>query len=113
MPNSKKKGNAYELKIAHEFIEMGWGRCVSSRSESKRMDDKGVDLCYTEPFYIQAKAWESAPSYHKVLDEMPDGNNYNLLFHKRNRKGEVVVMKKEVFYEILQKLIKAKVICPK
>jgi len=53
---------------------------------------------------IQAKATESTPSYHSLLKEMPDDNNYNVIFHKRNNRGEVVVLSKEDFYQIIEML---------
>lgn len=108
----RAKGHKYELDIVKIFKELGWD-CVTSRSESKRTDDAGVDICYTSPFSIQAKAWESAPSYHKVLASMPrKKGNYNLLFHKRNRQGSVVVMTQEDFLEILEMLVVNKIITP-
>ena len=40
----RRRGNNYELKIAHELEELGYEEVLTSRSESKRMDDAGVDL---------------------------------------------------------------------
>lgn len=97
MVHAKNKGNGYERKIASEFRQLGFDDAVTSRSESKAMDDAGVDLCGTEPFNVQCKALERAPNYHQVLAGMPD-KGINVLFHKRNRAGEVVVMRKEDFY---------------
>lgn len=111
--NSRAKGNTYELRIAKLFQELGWGNCVSSRSESKRTDDLGIDLCYTTPFAIQAKAWERAPSYHEVLSSMPQKKGiFNVLFHKKNRKGSIVAMSEADFIEIVKLLLKHKVIKP-
>jgi len=98
--NNRKKGNQYETDLAVELREF-FPNVVTSRSESKRTDDKGVDFCYTAPFNIQAKAWERAPSYHTVLSEMPKDLNDNVIFHKKNHKGTVVIMSKETFYNIL------------
>lgn len=111
--NGKKKGNAYELVVAAWHKAKGWMGVVSSRSESKRKDDAGVDLCYTDPFNIQAKAWESAPSYHKVLNKMPKDHNINLLFHKRNRQGTIVVMTLEDWDELLDMMILNGIIKPR
>jgi len=99
--NNRKKGNQYETDLAVELREF-FPEVVTSRSESKRTDDKGVDFCYTAPFNIQAKAWERAPSYHAVLKEMPDWDgNMNVIFHKKNHKGTVVIMTKETFYKLI------------
>lgn len=108
----RAKGHNYELQIVKLFKELGWD-CVTSRSESKRTDDAGVDVCYTSPFSIQAKCWESAPSYHKVLAKMPRKNgNFNLLFHKRNHQGSVVVINQEDFIEIVKMLIESGAVKP-
>ena len=108
--NSRKVGNAYELSIRKEMIELGWEECQTSRYASKMLDDAKVDLAKTDPFNIQCKRWTSAPSYHTVLDQMPKDTNYNVIVHKRPHKGEVVVMSKADFYEILEMLIKNKII---
>ncbi len=106
--NSRTKGHAYELQIIKLFKDLGWTSCVSSRSESKRTDDQGIDLCYTDPWQIQAKAWESAPSYHAVLEKMPKKKGiFNVIFHKRNRKGSVVVMSEDDFLAILNMLLES------
>jgi hypothetical protein len=44
---------------------------------------------------------ERTPSYHDVLSRMPEDGHINVVFHKRNRKGEVVVMKKADFYKMM------------
>jgi hypothetical protein len=113
MINSRTKGNRYELDIIKLFKSLGWEEAVSSRSESKRKDDAGIDICYTDPFHIQAKAWERAPSYHEVLKSMPQiKGKYNLIFHKRNRQGAVVVLSQEDFLELLDMLIANQIIKP-
>lgn len=111
MPHSKNKGSAYERKLAIEFRGLGFEDCKTSRFESKMLDDLGVDLTNTGCFNVQAKAVERmTKSYHDILSSMPRDNNYNTIFHKRNRKGEVVVMTKEDFYEILEMLIKSGIV---
>lgn len=102
MVNARDKGHAYERKIAEEFRAMGYAECVTSRSESRNWDDAGVDLCNTGAWNIQCKALERTPPYHDILSTMPSGVNINVIFHKRNRKGEVVVMSKENFYKMMK-----------
>lgn len=41
---NKRRGNQYEQKIAKELRELGFEGCVTSRSESKSMDDQKVDI---------------------------------------------------------------------
>ena len=62
---SRTKGHSYETKIAKEFRELGYTGVVTSRSESKSMDDKKVDLIDTEgklPYYVQLKKTQNTPS---------------------------------------------------
>jgi len=108
--NSRNKGNKYERDIAKEFRDMGFVDCKTSRYESKMLDDMKVDLTNTGIFNVQLKHVERLGAYHKILDSMPKDNNYNVIFHKRNRLGEVVVMTKEDFYDILQMLINTDIV---
>jgi hypothetical protein len=110
--NPRKKGHGYELQIRDWFRELGWTKAVSSRSESKNKDDQGIDLCFTDPFSVQAKAVEKLGSIHDVLAKMPNDSNYNVVFHKRNRKGTIVAMNIEDFKEILEMLIANRIIKP-
>lgn len=100
--NARAKGNQYELATIKKLKELGWTEACSSRSESKRLDDKGVDICYTPPLNIQCKAVERLGSYHSILDSMPDDKNFNIIFHKRNRQGTVVAMTEEDFFKLLK-----------
>jgi len=102
--NSRSVGHTYERIIRREMIELGWDKCVTSRYGSKEMDDQLVDLLHTPPFNLQIKRWKSAPSYHDILNAMPKDSNYNVIIHKRPNRGEVVVMSKSDFYEIIKML---------
>ena len=104
MVNRRQVGHDYERAIRLELIDLGWIDCQTSRYASKETDDANVDFVNTSPFQIQAKRWKSAPSYHDVLSSMPQNENYNVIFHKRPQKGEVVVMSKEDFYELIKML---------
>ena len=100
--NQRQKGNQYERDLMNELKEF-FPDCVTARSESKSTDDKGIDFCYTGKFAIQAKAWERAPSYHDVLKGMiKAGEGLPVILHKRNHKGTVAVMPKDVFYMMLR-----------
>lgn len=95
--NARKKGHSFELIVRDFFRDLGYTECVSSRSESKNLDDKGVDLCYTGPFYVQCKAVENLGSIHAVLAKMPKEHKLNVVFHKKNRQGTIVAMDIETF----------------
>lgn len=104
--NAKKKGNKYECDIAKVFRDLGYSHCQTARYESKFLDDNKVDLTNTGSFHVQTKAQEKSPPYHTLLKEMlqREGKR-NIIFHKRNRKGTVVVMSQEDFIDILKLLI--------
>ena len=121
--NSRLKGHSYELSVAKLFREeLGYSSCVSSRSESKRLDALKVDLCYTAPFFIQCKAVEKLGCVHDILASMPKtrssdkgflkGYNYNVVFHKKNRKGSIVCMTMEDFIDIVKSMIEHGAIKP-
>ena len=105
MGNNRRAGHSYERQLAQEFREIGFVDCVTSRAESKTRDDQGVDLMNTGPLNVQAKRYKAAPSYHAVLDAMPEEKGQiNCIFHKRPHKGEVVVMGKADFMELVEML---------
>ena len=85
--NSRAKGHAYERKIITEMWRW-FPDVVSSRSESKRADDKMKDLMYTGKLCIQCKATETSPSYSVILKQMKINfpNETPLIFRKQNRK---------------------------
>lgn len=103
-PSSRRtKGHSYERDIADKFRQAGYEECVTSRSESKRLDDAGVDLCYTDPWQVQCKNQERmSPGPHELLASMPKNGKFNTVFHKRNRKGTVVYMDEETFWELVK-----------
>ncbi|MCD4697863.1 MAG: hypothetical protein K8S16_16680 [Bacteroidales bacterium] len=106
---ARTKGHNYERKIRREFIEIGFSDCNTSRYESIKRDQAKVDLCNTGVFNIQCKAVEKGINYQKLLSEMPQETNYNIILHKKNRK-EIAVLSKADFYELLNMLIKNKII---
>jgi len=107
---ARLKGHAFERKMAEWWRTQGFEKCLTSRFESKLLDDKKVDLTNTGPFYCQCKAVENLGSIHKVLSEMPKEEKYNLVFHQRSRQGIIVAMMLEDFEEILNMLTQNKII---
>lgn len=109
--SARNKGNSFEREIMAFFKSLGFDKCKTSRNESKTRDDLKIDLCFTEPFNVQCKAHESIkPSVHEILfKEMPNENNYNLLFWKRNGKGTIVAMSLDDFECIFNVFIRERV----
>lgn len=111
--NPRAKGHSLERRLAKEFRDRGYVECLTSRLESRRQDDLGIDLCHTGPFCVQAKAVENLGPAHAILAKMPQKKGkFNLVFHKRNNKGTIVSMTESDFFEILEMLIKSKAITP-
>ena len=99
--NSRTKGHTFERSMA-EKLRAVWPDCFTTRFKgSLWLDHCGVDLVGTPGYNIQLKATERAPSYHDILDYMPKGHNKNIIIHKRNHKGSVVVMRLDDFIELI------------
>lgn len=107
---SRDKGHKYEREIAKELRELGFEYVETSRYASRKLDNAKVDIYGMPMFNVQCKAVESLSAPHGLLKQMPDDENYNVVFNKKNNKGTIVVMMKEDFYEILTMLKVNKII---
>lgn len=96
-----------------ELKDLGYSGCVTSRSESKSMDDKKIDIIDTEnklPCYIQAKATMNTPDYFGIEKNCPLKDRPFVIFWKKIKattstfrsEGEVVILPKEFFYKLIQ-----------
>lgn len=112
--NNRRKGCQYERDLARLFREMGWVNCETSRYASKKLDDLKVDLTETFPFQVQAKSVQRLSSPHAILKSMPKiEGTYNVIFNKKLREGEVVIISKDHFIEMIQLMIQSGAITPK
>ena len=110
---SRNKGSTYERLLAQSYRDLWFLDCVTARSESKRTDDKWIDLCYTEPFIVQAKCYKIfgiAQAIH-TLKHMPDEDTHRICHVKisrkdrpADRKWSVVVLLEEDWFEIVTML---------
>jgi len=97
---ARKKGHFFETWFCAKLRKLGFD-AITSRSESKRLDDAGVDVVDNTPFYFQLKAVERlAPGYHDIIKGMPTEKT-RVIIHKRNNKGTVAVMMLEDFEKLL------------
>lgn len=117
---NRQAGNRFECDIVKELKQMGY-EVVTSRSESRSMDNKKVDVFSplgthpdrVFPYYVQAKFTASNPSYSSLLETMP-GDRPGVVFHRKSEAyrcrdektryrnaGEYVIMTKELFYKLL------------
>ncbi len=106
---SRRKGNNWELEIIHSLKEIGYRGCVSSRSESKRMDNAKVDIVDSNnqlPCYIQAKATKNIPNYHKIAQECTLKDLPFVIACKQENKLPIVILPIDFFYELLKLKLK-------
>ena len=90
--NSRLKGHGFERAMALRLREI-WPECYTTRFKgSSWLDYSGVDLVGTPGFNVQLKALERSPAYHDILNNMTKDENTNIIIHKRNNKGCVVVL---------------------
>jgi len=113
---NKTAGSNWERKIVNELKEIGFKSVVTSRAESRNLDNKKVDVFCTEnefPYYIQAKCYQNYPKLNDLINNDDVCKKRPMLvFHQKTiKKGtrfytedEFVSMKKEVFYNILKQL---------
>lgn len=110
---NRSAGIRAELQIRAELIELGFDKVVTTRSESKRLDDQGVDLIQLPnptielPVYIQVKKSIQTPS--SDLLEVNLDKPLAVIHQKQVKKGrrfytknEYVFMTKELFYKLLK-----------
>lgn len=116
--NNKTAGNSWERecvnKLKHIFPNM-----VTSRSESKSLDDDKIDLANKRPhingflpFEFQCKNMASPIDYIEELAKMP-GVNPRIVLHKKTKKsgklfmtkGLLAVMSIDDFIPLLEELI--------
>ncbi len=100
--SARAKGNQFEVKFCQLLVNKGF-TAVTARSESKRLDDSGVDISTDCPFNFQLKAHEKGIGTHKLLKSMPN-DKPPVLVHKRNHQGVVVSMYLEDFLKLLWQL---------
>ena len=101
MINSRDKGKRFELSIAKVWMRLFGGQVERSSFVSKKLDDMGVDLTGTDPFYIQCKAHERSLDLHTILENMPHDGHYNVVVHKRNHRPPIAALHLEDFLELL------------
>jgi len=101
--NSKQKGNRFEREAAAILRAEIWPECYTSRFMGSAWDDyNGIDLTGTGNYQVQCKNTERTPAYHLILADMPQNGKTNIVIHKRNNSGAVVVMTFEDFIKILK-----------
>ena len=113
LKRNRARGNSYECKIAKELRELGYSGVVTSRSESKAMDNMKIDLIDTEnrlPINCQIKSTIKYPNYLEIKKTCPLKDKPFVLFWSVIKptestfrsEGEVVILEKSFFYKLLE-----------
>lgn len=118
---NKNAGGAWERTIVKKLDEYGFKGLGTSRNISRTRDAEKIDICAFDedkdgrfPYNIQAKNLSKACNYPKVLSEMPEGRQTNVIFHKQTKKvgnrfmplGEYAIAYLKDFLEIMSNLHK-------
>ena len=113
LKRNRARGNAYECAIAQELRDLGYTNIKTSRSESKAMDDRKIDLVDLDnklEFYPQIKATMNTPDYFGIEKQCPLKDKPFVIFWKKIKatestfrsEGELVMVPKSFFYELLK-----------
>ena len=89
---NRTAGNAFELVIA-KLLKPLFPMVKTSRYGSRELDALKVDLMHTEPFNFQIKLTQQTPSV-RLLDEMPDDKNINIIVWGKTEKADRYIMNK-------------------
>lgn len=111
---SRARGVEYEQKIARELRELGFSNVVTSRSESKTVDDNKIDIIDKDnllPCNIQLKRTIKYPNYFDIESQCPVKDKPFVIIwncQKPTEKtfrslGELVILPKAFFYELIKK----------
>jgi Holliday junction resolvase len=68
MRNNRTAGHNWEREIIRILKDMGYD-AVSARYESRRADDRGIDVISDFPYRIQAKISQNQPNCHSILTD--------------------------------------------
>ena len=111
---SRRRGHSYETKIVKELKKItGDEEICTSRSESKRLDDKKIDIADPNgvlPFYCQMKATQATPQIKKLNEEVGLKDKPLVIFwnaqeakdKKQVSVGEYCIVAKKLCYEMLK-----------
>lgn len=116
---NRQAGHGFEREIVNELKDLGYPSLVTSRAESRNMDNRGVDIFDNGleggpefPYYIQNKTMVNQPNFHKLITaETLPTNKPTIVFYRQTEKagkrfmkrGDYVVMDKKTFYNLIKK----------
>lgn len=107
---SRSKGSAWESEVIKNLKELGYVNCVTSRGESKKVDNNKIDIIDLNkrlPINIQCKLTANTPSYFAIRDACTDKEKPFCLAWKKApeegsiSKGSIMLVPIDFFYELL------------
>ena len=107
---SRSKGASWEREVINKLKEIGFTGCVTSRGESKKVDNNKIDIIDTEgklPINIQCKQYQNTPSYFTIRDACTDKSKPFVVMWKKspeggeNSKGAIAMVDVDYFYYLL------------
>lgn len=116
---NKSKGNSLELEVIKRLKEIGFPNCVSSRSQSKRVDNDKIDIIdldNTLPVNIQTKHTMNSPMYFNIRDACSDRTKPFTIIWKKSAPsgsvspGTVAIIPIDFFYDLLRQYSKLNLI---
>ena len=112
LKRSRARGIEYVQRIVKELKNLGFD-VVTSRSESKQMDDKKIDIIDKNGMlpYLQLKRTIKTPDYFAIKKECPlTDKPFCIIWNKQvstektfRSAGELVMLDKNFFYQLLIK----------
>lgn len=103
---SKNKGSNWEYELRDKFKELGYEDCITSRGESRKIDNAKIDIISDSlPFYCQAKNLANTPSYFKISEECPYKDKPFIICWKKSDENNkaVAIVPIDYFYELISK----------
>lgn len=102
---SKSKGSNWEYELRDKFKAIGYEDCVTSRGESRKMDNSKIDIISDSlPCYVQAKNLQNNPSYFNIESECPlKDKPFVICWKKSDEQNKAIAMIPiDFFYELLK-----------
>lgn len=96
--------SSWEYELRDKFKELGFEDCVTSRGESKNLDNSKIDIVSDSlPFYCQAKNTANTPSYFSISEACPlKDKPFIVCWKKSDEQGKAIAMIPiEYFYKLL------------
>ena len=124
-PGSRNRtaGHNFERQVVNKLKDIGFEHVSTTRLESKARDDQKIDIMNRNehangrlPYNIQCKNTAGTLKYAKVLSELPQGKEINVVFHNQTEKsgtrfntiGQYAFLNMDDFLDILKELKEAK-----